>query len=112
MVPEPNVLAQVRELNRVRLQKQPLDLPSCGSVFKNPTGQKAAQLIEQAGLKGRQIGEAQVSSKHANFIVNLGKATAEDTWSLMMEVKQKVFEKFNIWLETEVVRLGEWEENR
>lgn len=107
---EPNseILNQVKSANRNRLSKQPLDLPSCGSVFKNPLPHKAAQLIDKAGLKGYSIGGAQVSPKHANFIVNLGTASASDTWSLMMEVKDTVENKFGVSLETEVVRMGRW----
>ena len=102
------VITRVREANKVRLSKQPLDLPSCGSVFKNPEGHKAAQLIDQCHLKGFQIGQAQVSIKHANFIVNLGEATATDTWNLIQHVQKTVKDKTAILLSTEVVRLGEW----
>jgi UDP-N-acetylmuramate dehydrogenase len=102
------LLQKVKDANLARLSKQPLDLPSCGSVFKNPVGYKAAQLIDQCGLKGYQIGDAQVSLKHANFIVNLNAATATDTWDLIMHVQKTVFEKKQIQLTTEVVRLGEW----
>ncbi len=107
---EPNteIMAKVREANKIRLTKQPLDMPSCGSVFKNPEGHKAAQLIDQCGLKGFRIGEAQVSEKHANFIVNLGQATATDTWNLILHVKKTVKEKTNINIDTEVVLLGDW----
>lgn len=103
-----NVIVKVREANKVRLSKQPLDMPSCGSVFKNPDGFKAAQLIDQCGLKGYQIGKAQVSLKHANFIINLGEATAIDTWSVILHVQKTVEEKTGVRLTTEVVRLGEW----
>ena len=103
-------LQKVKDANLARLSKQPLDMPSCGSVFKNPEGHKAAQLIDQCGLKGFQIGDAQVSLKHANFIVNLNKATAADTWAVMMHVQKTVFEQKQIQLSTEVVRLGEWSE--
>ncbi len=103
-----DVILKVREANKLRLTKQPLDLPSCGSVFRNPDGFKAAQLIDQCGLKGFHIGDAQVSLKHANFIVNLGGASAIDTWNVMMHVQDTVKEIKNIKLQTEVVRLGEW----
>jgi UDP-N-acetylmuramate dehydrogenase len=102
------VMDRVRQANRNRLQKQPLDLPSCGSVFVNPVGKKAAQLIEQCGLKGFQIGGAQVSKKHANFIVNLGGSTASELWSVIEHVKAKVKTQVNTDLQTEVVRLGRW----
>lgn len=102
------LLAKVKEANLVRLSKQPLDMPSCGSVFKNPEGFKAAQLIDQSGLKGFKIGDAQVSIKHANFIVNLNKATATDTWSVIQHVQKTVLDQKGVQLTTEVVRLGEW----
>lgn len=102
------ILDKVREANRIRLSKQPLDMPSCGSVFVNPIGHKAAQLIESCGLKGRQCGDAQVSLKHANFIVNLGKAKASDIWQLIQEVQQTVKFKTGVELKTEVVQLGHW----
>jgi len=106
--PKEHILKEVKEANRIRLIKQPLDMPSCGSVFKNPTGLKAAQLIDKAGLKGYSIGEAQVSLKHANFIVNLGNASARDTWELMMKVQNEVLYQFGVRLESEVVRIGKW----
>ncbi len=102
------ILAQVREANKVRLSKQPLDLPSCGSVFKNPEGHKVAQLIDSCGLKGFRIGDAQVSLKHANFIVNLRKASATDTWNLILHVQKTVKEKTAVDIHTEVIRLGVW----
>ncbi len=103
-----DVLTKVREANKIRLTKQPLDMPSCGSVFRNPIGYKAAHLIDQCGLKGYRLGDAQVSLKHANFIVNLGAATATDTWNVMMHVQQTVMAEKKVSLTTEVVRLGDW----
>lgn len=108
MVPDLQILEKVKEANRIRLSKQPLDMPSCGSVFVNPEGHKAAQLIDSCGLKGRRVGEAQVSLKHANFIVNLGHASAKDTWQLMTEVQEIVLQKTGVQLKTEVELLGEW----
>ncbi len=105
---DPDILIKVREANKIRLSKQPLDMPSCGSVFKNPEGYKAAQLIDECGLKGFQIGDAQVSLKHANFIVNLDKTTAQDIWSVIMHVQKTVEKIKNVKLTTEVVRLGDW----
>ncbi len=102
------ILQKVKDANRLRLSKQPLDMPSCGSVFKNPEGFKAAQLIDQSGLKGFRIGDAQVSLKHANFIVNLDQAKASDIWSVIQHVQKTVLEKHNIQLKTEVIRLGKW----
>lgn len=104
--PNPEILNQVKEANRVRLSKQPLDWPSCGSVFVNPPGGKAAQLIDQCGLKGFRVGDAQVSTKHANFIVNLGKAKAQDIRDVITHVQKIVLEKKSVSLKTEVVFLG------
>lgn len=106
--PDPDVLMRVREANRIRLTKQPLDMPSCGSVFVNPPGLKAAQLIDRQGLKGFQIGQAQVSMKHANFIVNLGGAKAQDIWQVIQHVKRVVKAQEGVDLKTEVVLMGEW----
>jgi UDP-N-acetylmuramate dehydrogenase len=102
------ILDRVREANKTRLTKQPLDMPSCGSVFKNPEGHKAAQLIDSSGLKGYRVGDAQVSLKHANFIVNLEKATAKNIWDVITHVKSTVEKEKNVQLTTEVVRLGRW----
>lgn len=104
----PDVLPRVKELNRLRLQKQPLDLPSCGSVFKNPAGLKAARLIDEAGLKGYRVGDAQVSAKHANFIVNLGNASAQDIHQIIEHVRQVVYQRTGVQLESEVVYFGRW----
>lgn len=93
-----------------RRLKQPLDKPSCGSVFVNPPNHRSGQLIESCDLKGFQIGGAQVSYKHANFIVNTGRATSQDIHSVIEHVKSKVFEKYQIHLHTEVVYLGPWQE--
>lgn len=91
-----------------RRLKQPLDKPSCGSVFVNPPNHRSGQLIESCDLKGFQIGGAQVSYKHANFIVNTGKSSSHDIHSVIQHVKTKVFEKYQISLHTEVVYLGPW----
>lgn len=90
-----------------RKATQPLSLPNAGSVFKNPPGDYAGRLIEQAGLKGLQEGGAQVSEKHANFIVNLGTATARDVLTLMDRVRKEVEERFGVRLEAEVRIWGE-----
>lgn len=107
--PDPSILEKVRAANKTRLSKQPLDLPSCGSVFKNPEGHKAAQLIDLCGLKGYSIGDAQVSTKHANFIVNTGDAKASDIWSVIQHVKETVYKKTSVELSTEVRLLGDWD---
>ncbi|HRO67266.1 MAG TPA: UDP-N-acetylmuramate dehydrogenase [Pseudobdellovibrionaceae bacterium] len=104
--PEPEILRKVRDANKVRLSKQPLDLPSCGSVFVNPAGYKSAQLIDGCGLKGYQVGGAQVSLKHANFIVNVGGAKARDILSVIEHVQKTVKARKGVDLQTEVVRLG------
>ena len=104
--PQDDLISKVKAANLSRLSKQPLDLPSCGSVFVNPPGFKAAALIQECGLKGYRIGDAQVSVKHANFIVNLGQATAVDTLQVISAVKAKVLAAKNIELKTEVVFLG------
>lgn len=90
-----------------RRASQPLSYPSAGSVFKNPPGKTAGWLIEQAGCKGMRQGDAQVSLVHANFIVNLGRATARDVQILIHRVQQLVYERFGITLTLEVQILGE-----
>lgn len=89
-----------------RKKTQPLTLPSCGSVFKNPEGQSAGALIEGAGLKGKVLGGAQVSDVHANFIVNRGGATAADVLGLIQLAQAKVYEQYGIELQPEVRFLG------
>lgn len=106
--PDDNVLIEVREGNKRRKATQPLNWPSCGSTFKNPPANHAGVLIEQAGLKGFTIGGAQVSEKHANFIINLGDATAKDIDSVIKHVQATVADRFNVQLTTEVVYLGRW----
>ncbi|OGR08316.1 MAG: UDP-N-acetylenolpyruvoylglucosamine reductase [Deltaproteobacteria bacterium RIFOXYD12_FULL_50_9] len=91
-----------REVLRQRREKQPLDLASAGSFFKNPVTMPAGRLIEEAGLKGCRIGNAMVSDKHANFIVNVGGATADEIKALMRLVQEKVFVRSGILLEPEV----------
>lgn len=91
-----------------RAVKQPLDFPSAGSVFKRPPGDYASRLIDAAGLKGRRIGGAQVSPKHAGFIINSGGATAADIYALMGEVRAAVKEKTGVALELEQILLGEF----
>lgn len=98
---------KVKEWSQRRNSTQPLSLPNCGSVFRNPDGHFAAQLIESAGLKGLRRGGAQISEKHANFIVNLGQATADDVLWLMQHAKLTIREKFGVELETEVRIIGE-----
>lgn len=101
------ISAKMRELNGKRKEKQPLEYPSAGSTFKRPEGHFAGSLIEQAGLKGYTLGGAQVSEKHAGFIINTGNATAKDVCELIEYVKNTVFEKFGVQLEPEVKITGE-----
>ena len=96
------IKARMKELIGKRSASQPLDLPSAGSAFKRPVGGYAAALIDQAGLKGYQVGGAAISSKHAGFAVNLGGATAQDVQNLLQQVSDKVFENSGIRLEPEV----------
>ena len=108
LTPDPEVPRKVTDATKARRSRQPLELPSCGSTFKNPEGGKAGALIEQAGLKGLQVGGAQVSPKHANFIVNTGGATAKDVDTIIRTVRSEVKKQFDFDLETEVRYLGRW----
>lgn len=99
------IAAKMRELNERRRDKQPLDLPSAGSAFKRPEGHYAAALIDEAGLKGFSVGGAQVSEKHAGFIVNTGSATSADIHELMMQVRKRVYDNSNVLLEPEIILL-------
>jgi len=92
-----------------RKAKQPVDFPSCGSVFKRPPNGFAGTLIESCGLKGFRIGMAEVSEKHANFIINTGRAKAEDVRAVIRHVQKTVFEKRGILLEPEVIFLGDFD---
>jgi len=98
---------KVRSLVNERREKQPLGLPSCGSVFRNPPGDHAARLIETAGLKGHVIGGAVVSEKHANFIINQSDASAADIEALILHVQKVVLETHGIQLIPEVHIIGE-----
>lgn len=98
---------KIRELLTRRKQTQPIGQPSCGSVFRNPPGDHAARLIEAAGLKGLRQGGAQVSEKHANFVINTGDATAADIECLIEHVRSTVEERFGVSLQHEVRMVGE-----
>ena len=98
---------EIKALLGKRIASQPLNLPNAGSVFRNPPGDHAARLIQQCGLKGRRIGGAQVSEKHANFIVNTGGATAADIENLIDEVRQTVAAQTGVQLHPEVRIIGE-----
>lgn len=92
-----------------RKAKQPLEYPNCGSVFKRPPGGYAGTLIEQCGLKGFSVGDVEVSRKHANFIINKGVGTASDVRKLIDIIQKKVFEEKGVFLEPEVIFVGEFE---
>jgi UDP-N-acetylmuramate dehydrogenase len=100
-------LERVKSYSEMRKRKQPLDYPSAGSIFKNPKEGPAGKWIEEAGLKGFRIGQAMVSDRHANFIINLGKAKAEEVIRLMEFVEKKIYEEKGISLEREVKVVGE-----
>jgi len=100
--PADEIKGRMQELMTKRKTSQPLDMPSAGSAFKRPVGGYAAALIDQAGLKGFQVGGAQVSTKHAGFVVNAGGASAADVLSLLKQVSDKVYEDTGIRLEPEV----------
>lgn len=100
---------EINEAMKSRREKQPLDKPNAGSAFKRPKEGFPGALIEKAGLKGYKIGDAQVSEKHANFIVNLGNASAADIANLFSYVEQKVFENSQVKLKREVIFLGNFD---
>ncbi|MBQ8558698.1 MAG: UDP-N-acetylmuramate dehydrogenase [Tyzzerella sp.] len=102
------IKAKMDELKLQRTTKQPLEYPSAGSTFKRPEGYFAGKLIQDAGLRGFQVGGAQVSEKHCGFVINKDHATAADVWELMCQVRAIVKEKFGVELEPEVKRLGEF----
>lgn len=104
-----DIRRDMKEYLTGRKNSQPMNIPSAGSVFKNPPGDFAGRLIELAGLKGLRVGGAQVSPKHANFIVNLGGATAQDVAELISRVRDAVQNNFGQKLELEVKFLGEWQ---
>ena len=103
------IVAKVEDLNKQRSDKQPLEYPSCGSVFKRPVDHFAGQLIAEAGLKGYRIGGVEVSEKHAGFMVNIADGTAKDYEELIESVIEKVKEHSGVTLEREVRILGEHE---
>lgn len=100
------IQARMRELNQRRRDKQPLEYPSAGSTFKRPEGYFAGKLIEDAGLRGYRVGDAQVSEKHCGFVINRGEATAADVARLIREVQNIVKEQSGVMLEPEVRMIG------
>jgi UDP-N-acetylmuramate dehydrogenase len=101
------ILERVKSYSEMRKRKQPLDYPSAGSIFKNPKEGPAGKWIEEAGLKGFRIGQAMVSERHANFIINLGRAKANEVIRLMELIEKKIYEEKGISLEREVRVVGE-----
>ncbi|MFB0919654.1 MAG: UDP-N-acetylenolpyruvoylglucosamine reductase, partial [Oscillospiraceae bacterium] len=99
---EDEILGRMRELSEKRRASQPLDKPSAGSTFKRPQNGYAAALIEEAGLKGYAVGGAQVSEKHAGFVINRGEASFDDVIRLMELIREKVYVRTGIMLEPEV----------
>ncbi|MDD2978403.1 MAG: UDP-N-acetylmuramate dehydrogenase [Hespellia sp.] len=102
------IKARMEELKEQRVTKQPLEFASAGSTFKRPDGYFAGKLVQDAGLRGFQVGDAQVSEKHCGFVVNRGNATAAEIVELMKQVSDKVMAEFGVKLEPEVKRLGEF----
>ncbi len=102
------IRSRVRELVARRKQSQPSGYPNCGSMFRNPPGDFAGRLIEAAGLKGKRVGKAQISERHANFIVNLGGASADQVMELMESARAEVKKHFGVELKREIHLLGEW----
>ena len=102
------IRAKMEELSIKRKEKQPLEFASAGSTFKRPEGHFAGKLIMDAGLRGYSVGGARVSEKHCGFIINDGRATAADIAEVIREVQERVKDKFGVFLETEVVFLGDF----
>lgn len=99
---------KMEELRERRTEKQPLEYPSAGSTFKRPEGYFAGKLIQDAGLRGYQVGGAQVSKKHCGFVINTGNATSADICQLILDVQKRVQEQFGVHLETEVKLIGDF----
>lgn len=102
------IRAVMADLRERRVTKQPLEYPSAGSTFKRPEGYFAGKLIQDAGLRGYQVGGAQVSEKHCGFVINKGDATARDVRQLISDVQKKVYEEFHVQIEPEVKMIGEF----
>ena len=105
-----SAVRRIKEIANERIAKQPLAQPNTGSIFRNPPGDHAGRLIEAAGLKGTRIGDALVSEKHANFIVNAGTASAADVRALIRRCQAEVKARFGVDLVPEVELVGEWDE--
>jgi UDP-N-acetylmuramate dehydrogenase len=103
-----SILARMQDFDSQRQDKQPLDLPSAGSVFKRPEGHFTGKLIDECGLRGYRVGDASISSKHCGFIVNLGSATAQNVLDLIRYVQDTVYRRFSVNLETEIRKVGDF----
>ena len=101
---------RMNDILSLRAKKQPLNYPSCGSVFKRPPGHYAGALIEEAGLKGERIGGAMISPKHAGFILNVDNAKAVDIYRLIRRIEDRVYDRFGVKLEREVKLIGEFDD--
>lgn len=101
------IKARIDELAKARREKQPLEYPSAGSTFKRPEGHFAARIIDDCGLRGLSVGDAQVSEKHAGFVINRGSARASDVLELMRQIRERVHEAYGVTLEPEIRILGE-----
>lgn len=99
---------RIHEILSLRNKKQPLEHPSCGSVFKRPAGYFAGALVEEAGMKGERVGDALVSAKHAGFIINLKHARASDVYDLIQQIEDRVWKRFGVRLEREVRLIGKF----
>jgi len=104
-----DIKKKIRRIRAARKQTQPLEYPSAGSVYKNPTGDYAGRLVEKAGMKKVRVGDAKVSAKHANFIINMDKAKAANVLKLMKMIENKVQEKFGVALEREIRLIGDFD---
>ncbi len=102
------ITEKMTELALKRKEKQPLEYPSAGSTFKRPEGYFAGKLIDDAGLRGFRVGDAQVSEKHCGFVINRGNATSSEIHELIEQVQKKVYESFGVTLETEVIMVGDF----
>ena len=100
------ILEKMKKIKTIRDTNQPLDYPSAGSVFKRPENSYASKLIEESGLKGERVGDAQVSEKHSGFIINLGNATEKDVYKLITKIQKTIKTYYNIDLETEIKMWG------
>jgi UDP-N-acetylmuramate dehydrogenase len=102
---------RMEDILALRAGKQPLNYPSCGSVFKRPAGYYAGALIEETGLKGKRLGGARISRKHAGFILNVANAKAVDVYALIQLIEARVLDRFGVQLEREVKLIGEFKLN-